>query len=55
LKGAPPVKLFTTDLLLAGRITQYDVARDGRFLLVVETASPVTEPIALLQDWTPRQ
>jgi eukaryotic-like serine/threonine-protein kinase len=56
LAPGAPVKLFDTRIYGGGvdnRLgTQYDVARDGRFLIdtVLDEA---TAPITLLQNWTP--
>ena len=36
----------------SGQGRQYDVARDGRFLINTELES-VAEPITLIQNWSP--
>jgi Tol biopolymer transport system component len=50
-----PAALFTANALIPAGATrpQYDVARDGRFLLNIETAPGATAPITLLQNWKP--
>jgi hypothetical protein len=34
---------------------QYDVARDGRFLINVLKSDVVTAPITVIQNWAPRK
>ena len=56
LEVGKPVTLFSTRIV-SGRIAdihaQYDVARDGRFL-INETADDRTTPIVLILNWVPR-
>jgi dipeptidyl aminopeptidase/acylaminoacyl peptidase len=57
LEAGAPTPLFQTRRLggglnVIGRSHQYDVARDGRFLINVEAASS-TPPITLLLNWKP--
>jgi Tol biopolymer transport system component len=51
-----PVKLFQTRNVSAGRSTtpgaQYDVSRDGRFL-INEVSDASVSPIILIQNWNP--
>jgi hypothetical protein len=53
LEHEPPVELFSTRIAgSAENIRDYDVSRDGRFLInsvLDETASPIT----ILQNWKP--
>jgi hypothetical protein len=58
VEGDGPTALFQTRRLsgglnVIGRSHQYDVARDGRFLINVE-ADSIAPPITLLLNWTPR-
>lgn len=58
LEAGIPVVLFQTRIVgggnnLAGYRQQYDVARDGRFLINVALESD-PPPITLLFDWKPR-
>jgi Tol biopolymer transport system component len=53
LPGQPVVLFVTNGLAAVGNYPQYDVARDGRFLLNLETAPTATAPITLLQNWKP--
>ena len=46
-----PVALFTANFLRASSLPPYDVARDGRFLAIVELNDAATPPITLLQNW----
>jgi hypothetical protein len=47
-----PVALFAANGLAGvSPHPQYDVARDGRFLLNIETDPGATAPITLLQNW----
>jgi Tol biopolymer transport system component len=53
-----PVKLFQARVVDGGENQagpQYDVARDGRFLIntVLETAAAESSPIILIQNWNP--
>ena len=48
-----PVFLFQTHMPPTGVRPQYDVARDGRFLIVTELESAATEPIHVLLNWKP--
>ncbi len=57
LEAGAPTILFQTRRLggglnVIGRSHQYDVARDGRFLINVEAESS-TPPITLLMNWKP--
>ena len=50
-----PRALFATRIREISRVTrsQYDVARDGRFLINVNTAEPNRQPgITIIQNWT---
>ena len=48
-----PAALFTAGTLAGGSAQLYDVARDGRFLLITQLADTGTAPITLLQNWKP--
>ena len=50
-----PEALFPTHIAREGNGTrpQYDVARDGRFLINTDLQDTVTEPIHLLLNWKP--
>jgi hypothetical protein len=48
-----PVALFQTHIVLLADWPQYDVARDGRFLIDTELQDASTEPIHLLLNWKP--
>ena len=52
-----PVALFHPPILGGGTDavvgTQYDVARDGRFLINTVLEDTATSPITLLQNWKP--
>jgi Tol biopolymer transport system component len=50
--GAPEV-LFQTHIAAGAVKQQYDVARDGRFLVNTEFEDTSTEPIHLLLNWKP--
>jgi Tol biopolymer transport system component len=56
MPGAP-VKLFQTHVMDGGidtgRGRQYDVARDGRFLINAELDAGDIAPITLIQNWNP--
>ena len=43
--GTPPI----------GIPWQYDVAPDGRFLIVVAAGDAVTAPITVIQNWAPKK
>ena len=47
-----PVPLFATKIVSAPIRPQYDVSRDGRFV-VVEAADVTAAPLTLLQNWKP--
>ena len=46
-----PAALFTANFARGTARPQYDVARDGRFLVNVELSDAATPPITLLQNW----
>ena len=47
-----PVALFTANFFVRGSVRpHYDVARDGRFLAIVELNDADTPPITLLMNW----
>ncbi len=52
-----PVKLFQTRVLGGGSSAeqgrQYDVARDGRFLINTVVNTEAEPPITLIQNWDP--
>jgi Tol biopolymer transport system component len=48
-----PQALFRTHSTVAPGKQQYDVARDGRFLIVTELESTSAEPIHILLNWKP--
>ena len=52
LTPGAPVALFSARIVVASNERQYDVTRDGRFLIntVLDDASA---PITLLQNWRP--
>jgi serine/threonine protein kinase len=50
--GTPQV-LFQTHTASGANKPQYDVARDGRFLINTELQDAVTEPVHLLLNWHP--
>ena len=57
LEAGAPAALFQTQRLgggsnVIGRSHQYDVARDGRFLINVD-AQVSAPPITLLMNWNP--
>ena len=58
LRPGAPVKLFQTQILGAGADNQqgpqYDVSRDGRFLINSQL-NDAAAPITLLQNWNPKQ
>jgi eukaryotic-like serine/threonine-protein kinase len=58
LEPGTPMSLFPTRVWGGGTATyqraQYDVARDGRFLIDVSTDDEVTSPLTLLQNWKPK-
>jgi Tol biopolymer transport system component len=48
-----PEALFQTHVTRATNKQQYDVARDGKFLINTDLADTSTEPIHLLLNWKP--
>ena len=48
-----PEALFPTHIASGGNRQQYDVARDGRFLINTDLQDASTEPIHLLLNWHP--
>jgi Tol biopolymer transport system component len=48
-----PESLFQTHINQATNRQQYDVARDGRFLILTDLPDTSTEPIHLLLNWKP--
>jgi hypothetical protein len=48
-----PVALFQTHIAPATTKQNYDVSRDGRFLIDTELQDATTEPIHLLLNWHP--
>jgi Tol biopolymer transport system component len=58
LEPGTPVSLFRSRIWGGGTTTyqrdQYDVARDGRFLINVTTDDAGTPPLTLLQNWKPK-
>jgi hypothetical protein len=52
-----PVALFRTRIVGGGTDvnvgTQYDIARDGRFLINTVLDDAVSSPITLLENWKP--
>jgi Tol biopolymer transport system component len=48
-----PAALFSTRMVPGINGTQYDVSRDGQFLINTELESALTEPIHLLLNWKP--
>jgi dipeptidyl aminopeptidase/acylaminoacyl peptidase len=48
-----PAALFQTHITPATNRQQYDIARDGRFLINTDLADTSTEPIHLLLNWKP--
>jgi hypothetical protein len=48
-----PEALFQTHITGGANRQQYDVARDGRFLINTDLADTSTEPIHLLLNWKP--
>ena len=57
LVPGPPVMLFPTRIYGGGvdaqQGRQYDVTRDGRFLINTVLDDDVAAPITLLQNWRP--
>jgi len=49
----PPEALFQTHIVGSVNKQQYDVSRDGRFLVNTDLESTSTEPIHLLLNWKP--
>jgi hypothetical protein len=58
LEPGAPVPLFQTHAFGGGTDTynrvQYDVARDGRFLINMAIDDAATSPITLLLNWKPK-
>ena len=48
-----PATLFTANFARGGARPQYDVARDGRFLVNLDLNDAATPPITLLMNWKP--
>jgi Tol biopolymer transport system component len=48
-----PEPLFETHINRATNRRQYDVARDGKFLIITDLPNTSTEPIHLLLNWQP--
>jgi hypothetical protein len=48
-----PEALFQTHMVQGNNKQQYDVARDGRFLINTKLQDASTEPIHLLLNWKP--
>lgn len=53
LAPGTPAALFQTHTPPRALRPQYDVSRDGRFLIETEKETATTEPIHLLQNWRP--
>ena len=58
LEMGAPVALFQPRILYGGALPigtawQYDVAKDGRFLINVTVGDGVTAPITVIQNWQP--
>jgi len=53
LAAGTPEALFQTHMPVGVNRQQYDVARDGRFLINTELQDNSTEPIHLLLNWKP--
>jgi len=51
LSSGTPVTLFQTHMTRVPDKQQYDVTRDGRFLVLTELQELSTEPIHLLLNW----
>jgi hypothetical protein len=51
--ASAPEPLFQTRINQATNRQQYDVARDGRFLILTDLPETSTEPIHLLLNWHP--
>ena len=51
LSSGTPETLFQTHLTRVPDKQQYDVTRDGRFLVLTELREISTEPIHLLMNW----
>jgi dipeptidyl aminopeptidase/acylaminoacyl peptidase len=51
--ASAPESLFQTRINQATNRQQYDVARDGRFLILTDLPETSTEPIHLLLNWQP--
>ena len=58
IEAGRPVALFRTRIVGVGDIglgTNYDVSRDGRFLINTVIDDAAVSPITILQNWTPPQ
>jgi serine/threonine protein kinase len=53
IQAMTPESLFQTHVNQATNKQQYDVARDGRFLVLTDLPDTSTEPIHLLLNWQP--
>ena len=53
LAPGTPEALFQTHIPSIAYRPQYDVARDGRFLVDTEAETTSNEPLHLLQNWKP--
>ena len=51
LSPSQPVMLFRPNIAASGARPQYDVARDGLFLIDAEQTDHTAAPITLLQNW----
>jgi hypothetical protein len=49
--AATPTSLFQTRINQATNRPQYDVSRDGRFLILTDLPDTSTDPIHLLVNW----
>jgi hypothetical protein len=50
-RAETPEPLFQTHINTATNRQQYDVARDGRFLILTDLPDTSAEPIRLLLNW----
>ncbi len=59
LEPGTPVRLFPTRIYGGGtnatNARQYDVSKDGRFLINTVLDEAVTAPITLIQNWRPEE
>lgn len=53
LTPAAPLTLFQTHINQAANRHQYDISRDGRFLMLNDLPDTSAEPIHLLLNWQP--